>query len=99
MGKRYIREQWTLCGDRYGEVDLFWINEAEHKASTRRKKSLPPVCPSRTGTTGTADGILSSCSTAIFQKMVSITRSPMTTHFARRMNSSLTGMLKTISAA
>ena len=40
MGKRYIREQWTLCGDRYGEVDLFWINEAEHKASTRRKKEF-----------------------------------------------------------
>lgn len=41
MGKkRYIREQWTLCGDRYAEVDLFWITEAEHKAGPRRKKEL-----------------------------------------------------------
>ena len=38
--KRYIREQWTLCGDRYAEVDLFWITEAEHKAGPRRKKEL-----------------------------------------------------------
>ena len=38
--KRYIREQWTLCGEQYAEVDLFWINEAEHKAGPRRKKEL-----------------------------------------------------------
>ena len=40
MGKRYIREQWTECGEKYAEVDLFWVSEAEHKAGPRRKKEL-----------------------------------------------------------
>ncbi len=39
-GRRYIREQRTLCGERYAEVDLFWVTEAEHKAGPRRKKEL-----------------------------------------------------------
>lgn len=40
MGRRYIREQWTECGEKYAEVDLFWVSEAEHKAGPRRKKEL-----------------------------------------------------------
>ena len=40
MGRRYIREQRTECGEKYAEVDLFWVNEAEHKAGPRRKKEL-----------------------------------------------------------
>ena len=36
--KTYIREQRTLCGDNYAEVDFCTITEAQHRASTRSKK-------------------------------------------------------------
>lgn len=36
--KTYIREQKTVCGKEYMEVDLFRVTEAEHRASRRAKK-------------------------------------------------------------
>ena len=38
--RTYIREQRTLCGPRYMEVDLFRVGEQEHRANTRRKREL-----------------------------------------------------------
>lgn len=40
MRGRYIREQWTECGEKYAEVDLFWVTDKEHRASIRQKKQL-----------------------------------------------------------
>ena len=40
MRKRYIREQKTLCGEKYMEVDLKWITEQQHRAASRGKKAL-----------------------------------------------------------
>lgn len=40
MRKRYIREQKTLCGEKYMEVDLNWITEQQHRATSRGKKAL-----------------------------------------------------------
>ena len=40
MRKRYIREQKTLCGEKYMEVDLKWITEQQHRATSRGKKAL-----------------------------------------------------------
>lgn len=36
--KTYIREQRTLCGDSYAEVDFCPITETEHRATARAKK-------------------------------------------------------------
>ena len=38
MNRKYIREQKTVCGKEYMEIDLFPVTEAEHKASRRAKK-------------------------------------------------------------
>lgn len=36
--KQYIREQKTICGKNYAEVDFCWISEKEHRAGTRGRK-------------------------------------------------------------
>lgn len=38
MKRRYIREQKTVCGKEYMEIDLFPVTPAEHRASRRAKK-------------------------------------------------------------
>lgn len=38
--RQYIREQRTLCGKNYAEVDFCRITEKEHKASPRAKKKF-----------------------------------------------------------
>lgn len=38
MKRRYIREQKTICGKEYMEIDLFPVSPAEHRASRRAKK-------------------------------------------------------------
>ena len=38
--KQYIREQKTICGDSYAEVDFCWITEQEHRAGPRGKKKF-----------------------------------------------------------
>lgn len=38
--KQYIREQKTICGDSYAEVDFCWITEREHRAGPRGKKKF-----------------------------------------------------------
>ena len=38
--KQYIREQKTICGDSYAEVDFCWIAEREHRAGPRGKKKF-----------------------------------------------------------
>lgn len=38
MKRRYIREQKTVCGKEYMEIDLFTVSSAEHRASRRAKK-------------------------------------------------------------
>lgn len=38
MKRRYIREQKTVCGKEYMEIDLFRVSLAEHRASRRAKK-------------------------------------------------------------
>lgn len=38
MKRRYIREQKTVCGKEYMEIDLFPVSPAEHRASRRAKK-------------------------------------------------------------
>lgn len=38
--KQYIREQKTICGDSYAEVDFCWITEREHRAGPRGKKQF-----------------------------------------------------------
>ena len=38
MKRRYIREQKTVCGKEYMEIDLFTVSPAEHRASRRAKK-------------------------------------------------------------
>lgn len=38
MKRRYIREQKTVCGNEYMEIDLFPVTPAEHRASRRDKK-------------------------------------------------------------
>lgn len=38
MNRRYIREQKTICGAEYMEIDLFPVTEQEHRASRRAKK-------------------------------------------------------------
>lgn len=35
---RYIREQRTVCGKYYEEIDLLWVNEEQHRAGPREKK-------------------------------------------------------------
>ena len=35
---RYVREQRTICGERYQELDLFWVTDREHRAGPRAKK-------------------------------------------------------------
>lgn len=37
---RLIREQRTLCGSDYMEVDFLWISEQQHRATARKKKEL-----------------------------------------------------------
>ena len=39
MKSRFIREQKTICGKEYMEVDLLHVSPAEHRASIRRKKA------------------------------------------------------------
>lgn len=38
MKARYVREQKTICGKEYMEVDLLNVSPAEHRASVRAKK-------------------------------------------------------------
>ena len=38
--KQYIREQKTICGDSYAEVDFCWITVREHRAGPRGKKQF-----------------------------------------------------------
>lgn len=38
MKRRYIREQKTVCGKEYMEIDLFPVSPAEHRTSRRAKK-------------------------------------------------------------
>lgn len=40
MKSRFIREQKTICGKEYMEVDLLHVSPAEHRASIRRKKAF-----------------------------------------------------------
>ena len=40
MKSRFIREQKTICGKEYMEVDLLHVSPAEHRASVRRKKAF-----------------------------------------------------------
>ena len=40
MKARYVREQKTICGKEYMEVDLLNVSPAEHRASVRKKKEL-----------------------------------------------------------
>lgn len=40
MRRRWIREQRTLCGDRYMEVDFLWVSDQQHRSSSRGKKAL-----------------------------------------------------------
>ena len=40
MKARFVREQKTICGKEYMEVDLLNVSDAEHRASTRRKKEF-----------------------------------------------------------
>lgn len=40
MKTRFIREQKTICGKEYMEVDLLHVSTAEHRATTRRKKAF-----------------------------------------------------------
>ena len=40
MKARYVREQKTICGAEYMEVDLLNVSPAEHRASVRRKKQF-----------------------------------------------------------
>lgn len=37
---RRIREQRTLCGSDYMEVDFLWISEQQHRTTARKKKEL-----------------------------------------------------------
>ena len=37
---RRIREQRTLCGSDYMEVDFLWISEQQYRATARKKKEL-----------------------------------------------------------
>ena len=38
--KQYIREQKTICGDSYAEVDFCWITEQEHRAGRTEEELL-----------------------------------------------------------
>ena len=40
MKSRFIREQKTICGKEYMEVDLLHVTPAEHRASVRKKKEF-----------------------------------------------------------
>lgn len=40
MRRRWIREQRTLCGDQYMEVDFLWVSDQQHRATSRGKKAL-----------------------------------------------------------
>lgn len=40
MKARYVREQKTICGNEYMEVDLLNVSPAEHRASVRKKKEF-----------------------------------------------------------
>lgn len=40
MKDRYVREQKTICGKEYMEVDLLNVSPAEHRASVRKKKEF-----------------------------------------------------------
>lgn len=40
MKARYVREQKTICGKEYMEVDLLNVSPAEHRASVRKKKEF-----------------------------------------------------------
>ena len=40
MKARYAREQKTICGKEYMEVDLLNVSPAEHRASVRKKKEF-----------------------------------------------------------
>ena len=40
MKARYVREQKTICGQEYMEVDLLNVSPAEHRASVRAKKQF-----------------------------------------------------------
>lgn len=40
MKARYVREQKTICGKAYMEVDLLNVSPAEHRASVRKKKEF-----------------------------------------------------------
>ena len=40
MKARYVREQKTICGKEYMEVDLLNVSPAEHRASVRAKKEF-----------------------------------------------------------
>lgn len=40
MKSRFIREQKTICGKEYMEVDLLHVSPAEHRASVREKKAF-----------------------------------------------------------
>lgn len=40
MKARYVREQKTICGQEYMEVDLLNVSPAEHRASVRKKKEF-----------------------------------------------------------
>ena len=53
MKSRFIREQKTICGKEYMEVDLLHVSPAEHRASVRRKKRSHPAWQCRTATNAT----------------------------------------------
>ena len=55
--KQYIREQKTICGDSYAEVDFCWITEREH----REKSNLPAALPSKSATGNDRRGCWYSC--------------------------------------
>ena len=40
MKARFVREQKTICGKEYMEVDLLHVTPAEHRASVRKKKEF-----------------------------------------------------------
>lgn len=40
MKARFVREQKTICGKEYMEVDLLHVTHAEHRASVRKKKEF-----------------------------------------------------------
>ena len=40
MKARYVREQKTICGKEYMEVDLLNVSPAEHRVSVRKKKEF-----------------------------------------------------------